>query len=448
MQEAFDAEGFSYFKEKKLKHVVLGALPSEEVKATFVGRKHKELFYILDECIVKNPYRVEAPCEDVPRCGGCVFQSFDYKKQLEYKLSYITSLFLEEKDLITSIYSSPKIFGYRSKMDFSFSQNKNFEKFLGLTQAKGHGRVMMTKHCHLATLWMNEILKKAQVAFLNSNFVPYDRKGHGDVRSLIVRQPAFSQEKMVILEVVAHGDSQIKKQQIDQFLKAIIGDAKDVSCFLRIVQMIPKIPTQIYEMHLCGPLHIYETLKIEDRDLKFKISPSAFFQPNSYSAQLLFNEIARIVKSLDVKKVCDLFCGTGTISLCIAPYVESCIGIELNPYAIFDALENKELNRVSNVEFIAQDAHDYIKQTNEVFDLVIVDPPRPGLGLKACKLLEKFQAPYILYVSCNPKTQAIDVKELKQSGYKVCMVQPLDQFPHTNHVENIILLEKIGAGYK
>lgn len=443
MQEAFDSEGFCYFKEKKLKHIVLGALPSEEVKASFVGRKRKELFYILEESITKNPLRVSPLCSDVPRCGGCVFQTFDYQAQLDYKSAKIKALFLEDSDLIKPIYASPKIFAYRSKMDFSFSENKAGQKFLGLTQAKGNGRVMMTTHCHLASSWMNDMLKKGQDAFLSSSLLAYDRKGQGDVRSLIVRQPPFSQEKMLILEVVAHGDSHIKKGQIDEFFKFMTSGDQTISCFLRIVQMIPKVPTQIYEMHLGGPLHIHEYLKIEDKTLKFKISPSAFFQPNSYAAELLFNEIARIVKSLHVKKVCDLFCGTGTISLCIAPYVDSCVGIELNPYAVFDALENKELNQVCNVTFIAQDASDYIKQTDEVFDLVIVDPPRAGLGLKACKLLEKFQARYVLYVSCNPVTQAIDLKILKESGYQVSFMQPLDQFPHTNHVENIILLEKL-----
>lgn len=442
MEEAFDSEGFCFFKEKKLKHIVLGALPSEEVKASFVGRGRKELFYVLEECMTKNPSRVSPCCSDVPRCGGCVFQSFDYQAQLGYKAGKIKGLFLEQSHLVKPIYASPKIFEYRSKMDFSFSQNKAGDKFLGLTQAKGNGRVMMTTRCALATPWMNEILKKGQEAFLASSLSAYDRKGQGDVRSLIVRQPPFSQEKMIILEVVAHKESGIKKKQIDDFFKYMTACDPAISCFLRIVQMIPKVPTQIYEMHLAGPLHIHEFLTIEDKTLKFKISPSAFFQPNSFSAHILFNEIARIVKTLNVKKVCDLFCGTGTISLCIAPYVESCIGIEVNPYAVFDALENKELNQVSNVSFIAQDAHDYIKDTDDKFDLVIVDPPRAGLGLKACRLLEKFQAPYILYVSCNPVTQAIDYKILKESGYQIVLIQPLDQFPHTNHVENIILLKK------
>lgn len=441
-QEAFDQEGFCYFKEKKLKHTILGALPSEEVFATFVGRKRKEMFYVLNQVEKPSKDRVIAPCEDVPRCGGCVFQALDYSAQLRFKTSKIQSLFPDEIDLIKPILPSPKIFGYRSKMDFSFSQNKAKEKFLGLTQAKGNGRVMMTKSCHLASPWMNQMLKKAQGAFLSSNLQAYDRKGSGDVRSFIVRQPAFSQEKMAILEVVAHEGSTLRRKEIDEFFSLIREGESDVSCYLKIVQMIPKVPTQIYEMHLFGPSHIHETLKIAQKELKFKISPSAFFQPNSFSCQILFTAIVEIVKSLGAKKVCDLFCGTGTISLCVAPYVESCIGIELNPYAVFDAKENAQLNHITNVEFVAQDAQEYIKNTQAQFDLVIVDPPRAGLGAKACQLLSKFQARHILYVSCNPVTQAIDLAILKQSGYKVVVVQPLDQFPHTYHLENIILLEK------
>lgn len=442
LHETFDQEGFSYFKEKKFKHIILGALPSEEVTATFVGRKHKELFYIIDKCETASKDRITPPCDDVPRCGGCVFQSLQYSAQLQFKLEKIRALFSEDAAIVEAVIPSPKIFQYRSKMDYSFSQNKAGDKFLGLTQAKGNGRVIMTKTCHLASEWMNQMLKKAQEFFLSSELLAYDRKGHGDVRCFVVRQPSFSQEKMIVLEVVAHEHSHIKKAEIQAFFKAVAGDDSDVSCFLRIVQMIPKVPTQIYEMHISGPTHIHETLTVAGKKLKFKISPSAFFQPNSYSAEILFNKVAEIVRSLHVKKVCDLFCGTGTISLVIADFVESCVGIELNPYAVFDANENKQINHITNVSFIAQDAQEFIKESSEVFDLVIVDPPRAGLGNKACELMGKFKARYCLYVSCNPVTQAIDLHILKKQGYCVKLIQPLDQFPHTNHVENIILLEK------
>lgn len=442
MQEAFDSEGFCYLKDKKNKLFVLGALPAEEVTATLVGRKRKEIFHILDQVIKPSPLRVSAPCQDVPRCGGCVFQMLDYSAQLKFKHDRIKTLFSAFENLVRPIIKSPKLFGYRSKMEFSFSQNKAGEKFLGLTQAKGNGRVINTQKCHLGSDWMSDVLNIIQAHFKASHLEAYDRKGKGDLRSLTVRQSSFTQEKMVILEVVAHDQSKLSKNDIEAFFKPLFEKDPSISCYLRVVQMIPKVPTQIYEMHLKGPECIHEVLTIGDRTLKFKISPSAFFQPNAYSAELLFNEVANIVSSLKPERVLDLFSGTGTISLCISAFTKTCIGVELNPYSVFDAEENARINQIDNVSFIKQDAAVFIKENKDPFDLVIVDPPRAGLGHKACAMLKDLAPYHILYVSCNPVTQALDCHILLEAGYTITLIQPVDQFPHTNHCENIILLKK------
>lgn len=442
MQEAFDSEGFCFSKDKKIKNIVLGALPCEEVKAELVGRKRKEAFLILQEVLTPHPQRVKPQCEMVPRCGGCVFQSLEYQAQLDFKQNKIETLFFDYKHLVKSILASPKLFSYRSKMEFSFSQNKAGEKFLGLTQAKGNGRVMNTSRCHLGSEWTNEVLSIFQASFKASHLQAYDRKGLGDLRSLMIRQSSFTKEKMVVLEVVAHDQSQLSKKDVEEFFKPIYEKDPSISCYLKVVQMIPKVPTQIYEMHLMGPTCIHEELQILDKKLRFKISPSAFFQPNAYSAEILFSEVAKIVSSLKPKKVLDLFCGTGTISLCISSFVESSTGVELNPYAVFDAEENAKINDISNVNFIKEDAAVFIKENKKIFDLVIVDPPRAGLGHKPCAMLKDIAAEHILYVSCNPVTQALDCKILSEAGYEPVLIQPVDQFPHTNHCENIILLKR------
>jgi 23S rRNA (uracil1939-C5)-methyltransferase len=445
MNEAIDSDGFCFSKEKNQKNIVLGALPSEEVACSFLGRKRRESYYILDEVIKPSPQRVHAPCADVPRCGGCLFQQLDYSQQLFNKQIKIENLFPEDSSKCLPIIASPKIFHYRAKMDFSFSQNKAGNKFLGLTQAKGNGRVMMTNYCHLAQPWMNEALKIMQGLFAQSDICAFDRKGHGDLRSFILREGVHTKEKMLILEVVAHPNSQLKKDKITAFFNDLRTIDPEMSCYLRIVQQIPKMPTQIYEMHLFGPSHIHEVLQIGNKKFKFKISPSAFFQPNPFTAEILLNKILEIISPLKAKKICDLFCGTGTIGIAVSSIVDSCISVEINPYAVFDAKENAELNKIQNITFVQQDANCFVKEHTGDFDLVIVDPPRAGLGTKACELIDKFQAKYILYVSCNPVTQALDYQILKDKGYAISLIQPLDQFPHTNHVENILLLEKTEA---
>lgn len=444
LHEAFDQEGFSFSKVAKKKHTVIGGLPSETVTAIFVGRKNKESFYILDEVLTPHKDRVVPLCQDVPRCGGCVMQHLDYKRQLHYKLEKIQNLFPEHQDKILPIIASPSLYQYRGKMDFSFSQNKSGEKFLGLTQAKGGGRVINTVACSLCEGWVNQALRILQESFKNSILQAYDRRGNGDLRSVILRQGIFTQEKMIVLEVVAHSHSAINKKALLEFLKPLKEHFEDenVSYYLRIVQMIPKVPTQIYEMHLGGPLHISEVLTIDGQDLKFKISPSAFFQPNPRCATVLFNKICEIIKPIACGTLVDLFCGTGTIGICLARYFDQVIGIEINPYAVFDAKENSEINHINNITFLAEDAASFVKATDIKPNVVTVDPPRAGLGVKACSYLLNLVPNYILYISCNPITQQIDTKQILEGGYEVEIIQPLDQFPHTNHIENIILFKK------
>jgi len=444
LKEAFDQEGFCYDKCGNKKYTVIGALPGETVTATFIGRKNKEFYHLLDEVINPHPQRIFPKCLEVPRCGGCVMQPLDYKAQLEYKFDKIKRLFPDHSDKIKPILSSPETFAYRGKMDFSFSQNKAGEKFLGLTQAKGAGRVMNTSRCALAQNWMNEALKILQKSFLDSELKAYDRRGNGDLRSVILREGIFTKQKMVVLEVIAHEHSEINKKALIEFLKPLKDqfEKEDISYYLRIVQMIPKVPTQIYEMHLGGPLHIHEELTIDGRQMKFKISPSAFFQPNPKCANLLFNTVCQILKPISSGVLIDLFCGTGTIGLCLAPYFKEVIGIEINPYAVFDAKENKEINQIENISFLAEDAAVFVKNTTIRPDCVTVDPPRAGLGPKACGYLLNLSANHILYISCNPTTQSIDTKQLLEGGYEIVLIQPLDQFPHTNHIENIILFKK------
>lgn len=441
-ESSFDKEGFCYFKEKKIKHIVIGALPSEEVTTLYLGRSGRETYSVVDSILKKHPKRIEAPCQDVPRCGGCVFQSLDYKAQLAHKQQMVVELFPRFTSCIRPIIASPKTFGYRGKMDFSFSQDKQGNKYLGLTQAKGAGRVMATKYCHLAPKWMNDLLKLFQDDFSKSDLCAYDRKGEGDLKCLIMREGHNTQEKMVVLEVVAHPKSHLKKEHIEFFKKRVLDFDPAISFYLRVVQIMKGVPTQHYEMHLLGPEAIHETLTIGQKQLKFKISPSAFFQPNPYSAEILFQTIFDIVKTLNIQTCCDLFCGTGTIGMAISSLVKSCVGVEINPYAIFDAKANAELNQIEHLSFFADDAAKFIASNNQVFDLTIVDPPRAGLGQKACELVTNLGSKFVLYVSCNPKTQALDLEILESKNYEVLMIQPLDQFPHTNHVENIILLQK------
>jgi 23S rRNA (uracil-5-)-methyltransferase RumA len=195
-------------------------------------------------------------------------------------------------------------------------------------------------------------------------------------------------------------------------------------------------------MLLSGPDHITEKLHLQGRTLTFKISPTSFFQPNTEQAEVLYNTALEMA-GLDSRgsTVYDLYCGTATLGMAFALKAQKVIGIELNPHAIFDAKVNAEVNNISNIELHCGDVGRYLSQATELSpDLAVIDPPRPGLDALALSALKRLNPQKILYVSCNPKTQAKNISELPE--YKILQVQPVDQFPHTPHIENIVLLER------
>lgn len=192
-------------------------------------------------------------------------------------------------------------------------------------------------------------------------------------------------------------------------------------------------------MHLGGPDHITEQLHLQGRTLTFKISPTSFFQPNTEQAELLYNQAIEIANMSPSSTVYDLYCGTATLGMAFALKARQVIAIELNPHAVFDAKTNAEMNEISNIDIQCGDVGKLLSQASILSpDLAIVDPPRPGLDSLALAALKRLQPKHILYVSCNPATQAQNIAEL--SEYQIIYTQPVDQFPHTPHIENIVLL--------
>jgi 23S rRNA (uracil1939-C5)-methyltransferase len=244
---------------------------------------------------------------------------------------------------------------------------------------------------------------------------------------------------MAMLTVSGNPQFAITQTQLKSFVEAI--DDASISIFLQIHQAIKGQPTQFFEMHLAGSAHILEEINLDRRKFQFNISPTSFFQPNTEQAEKLFQTALSFPKLTPDSIVYDLYCGTATLGILCAPRVKQVIGIELNPHAIFDGKMNAELNNVSNIELYAGDvAHVLSTQPLPPPDLVILDPPRAGLDAKALEILRRLNPPQILYISCNPKTQAQNLLELL--GYEVAVIQPVDQFPHTPHIENIIMLLK------
>jgi len=216
---------------------------------------------------------------------------------------------------------------------------------------------------------------------------------------------------------------------------------------LRIQQAIKGQPTEFFEMPLKGPDYARESLQVGSASLDFQISPAAFFQPNPKQAEKLFTRAIEMACLEKDAVVYDLFCGTGTLGICAAPFAKQVVGIEWIPEAVYDARANAAANGLENTTFLEGDVYTLLREIIDTGrfpapDLVFVDPPRAGLGEKALAALLELAPPTIVYISCNPKTQAIDLKTLVQK-YRVEEIQPVDQFPQTPHIENIVLLKRL-----
>lgn len=250
-----------------------------------------------------------------------------------------------------------------------------------------------------------------------------------------------------MLTVSGNPEFALHKPELSSF--CALFDEED-SVYLRIHQAIKGQPTEFYEMHLKGPESITETLTISldlnapPSKVDFQISPTAFFQPNTKQALLLYNEALRLAELTKDDVVYDLYCGTGTLGLLAARFVKSVFGIELSRESSLDGRENAKRNGITNVEILTGSVGDVLKDrhAHEPPTVVLLDPPRSGLDPSSLKEVLSLKCPKIVYISCNPASQARDVKELIQAGYRLVYLQPVDQFPNTPHIENIAVLLK------
>jgi 23S rRNA (uracil1939-C5)-methyltransferase len=340
-------------------------------------------------------------------------------------------------------------FRYRNKMEFSFSENKAGEKFLGLMLAGARGRVLALKECHLVSDWFTEILTAVTKWWEKAALSAYHHNSDtGHLRTLTLREAKKGKGRMVMLTVSGNPTFALKKSQIQSFVSAIkeVFEDEHLSIFLQIHQIAKGRPTQFFEMPLSGPDHITEKLEVSLRrgtyQFDCKISPTSFFQPNTLQAERLYSEGLKML-SLEGARVLDLYCGSGLLGLAAAKEAKEVVGIELNHHAVFDAGWNKEVNGVENFSIHRGDVGQVLEE--KAFfspDCVIVDPPRMGLDDKALSHVLKLSPKELLYISCNPKTQAQNAEVLAAAGYRLEILQPVDQFPHTPHIENIALFKK------
>lgn len=397
--------------------------------------------------------RVDPFCKHFGICGGCKWQMLPYAKQLQYKQQEVEQNLrrIGKVDLpgILPIIGADDTVHYRNKLEFTFS-NKRYltndeigqtditaqQNALGFHVPRIFDKVIDIDECYLMDDVNNKIRNTVRAFALENNFTFYDIRQHtGWLRNIIIRLCTTGE---LMVNICLNYEEEADRKKL----------------FDHLLQQVPEITTLLYTINPKWNDSIYDltpqvyfgkgfaTEKLED--FEFKISPKSFFQTNTKQAEKLYTVTREFAGLTGNEIVYDLYCGTGSIGIFVSKQAKKIIGVEVIEEAIADAKENAALNNISHAEFFAGDV---IKICNDEFfavhgrpDVIITDPPRAGMHEKLVTKLLEMAAPKIVYVSCNTATQARDLGLLSEK-YQIEKIQPVDMFPHTHHIECVVLLK-------
>lgn len=439
------------------------AVPGDIANVRILKQRKGSYLATVEEIKEPSPIRMAPRCPHFGVCGGCRFQNIPYSKQLEFKENLVKSCFqdlLNEQVLFKPAIGCRSEWRYRNKMEFSFSSDLKGNQFLGLYMDNSRGKVLNITECHLVNPWFADVLAEVRQWWQKNGLKAYHPPSDsGALRTLVIREGKRTGDRMVTLTVSGNPEDALSKVQLDSFVNAIRRTSENndlrnkLSIYLRIQHVAKGSPTNFYEMVLLRPDHIREVLEVQlepgakPHKLHFHISPTAFFQPNTEQAEMVYSVALQMAGVKEGAIVYDFYCGVGTLGICAAIRAKEVIGIDISPESALNARTNAALNDINNIRIISGAVCNVlgeygIGETLPRPDLVVIDPPRPGLDAEAIQGILNLNSPKILYISCNPKTQAQDVKVFLRHGYHVEAIQPIDQFAHTPHIENIAILVK------
>lgn len=397
--------------------------------------------------------RVEPFCEHYGLCGGCKWQHLSYEAQLQHKQKVVEDALrrigkVQVRDFLPIMAADPTIY-YRNKLEFTFSNrrwltqeeidaNKEFEHRagLGFHRPGEFDKIIDITHCWLQPEPSNELRNGIREIALEQNLSFFDNKNkHGFLRSVVVRIASTGE----VMLVFSFGeDDQVR---IKPFLDAVLARFPQITTLCYCINT--KVNDYLMDLDMVtyfGKGYIEEQLG----HVRFKIGPKSFFQTNTSQGKALYDIAAEFADLQGVENVYDLYTGVGSIALYLAQNCRQVVGIEEIAAAIEDAKENAQLNQIDNTVFYAGDVKDIL--TNEFVakygkpDVLITDPPRAGMHQQVVEMLLQLESPKIVYVSCNPATQARDL-QLLGAKYDVLRVRPVDMFPHTHHIESVAALQ-------
>lgn len=450
------AEGKALARVNDLVVFVPYVVPGDVVDLQVKRKKHSYAEAVAVKFHEYSSKRAVPFCQHYGVCGGCKWQVLPYDEQIKYKQKQIvdnlTRIGKVELPEITPILGSAKTEFYRNKLEFTFSNKRwltdediksgvvyDQMNAVGFHIPNAFDKVLPIEKCWLQTELSNDIRNAVRDYAYQHNLVFYNlRTNEGLLRNMMIRT-SNTDELMVLLQLRIENDAD--QQMANDLLQFIADTFPQITSLLYVNNQkcndtINDLPVVTFK----GKDYIYEEME----GLRFKVGPKSFYQTNTDQAYELYKVARNFAGLTGSELVYDLYTGTGTIANFVSRKARQVIGIEYVPEAIEDAKVNSQINGIENTLFFAGDmkdmlTQDFINQYGRP-DVIITDPPRAGMHQDVIDVLLFAQAPRIVYVSCNPATQARDL-QLLDCKYKVVAVQPVDMFPHTQHVENVVLLE-------
>ena len=438
----FPNKGFVFVPEENKYVIVKNGIPGQKVRFMVNKFKRGQAEGRLMEILENSPLETRKPvCSIFPECGGCMYQTMAYEEQLKMKSAQIKQILDEAAKTeyeFEEIKRSPKEFGYRNKMEFSFGDEfKDGPLSLGLHKKGSTYDVLNAVDCKLVHEDMTKVLSCVLKHFQELGATYYRKLAHeGYLRHLLLRRADTTGEILVNL---------VTTTQDDYDMSPLVDKLLDLNLEGKIVGIL-----HILNDSLSDVVQSDETRLLYGQDyfmeeilgLKFKITPFSFFQPNSRAAEVLYSTVREYIGDIHDMTVFDLFSGTGTISQVLAPVAKKVIGVEIIEEAVEAAKENAKRNGLNNCEFIAGDVFKVLDDIKEKPDVIVLDPPRDGIHPKALPKILDYKVDNIVYISCKPTSLARDLEMIQQKGYKLVKAVCVDQFCHTVHCETVALLSR------
>ena len=456
--EAVAAEGKCVAHVNDMVVFVPFVVPGDVVDLQVRKKRHSYCEATVVRMVQPSPIRVAPKCEHFGICGGCKWQNLPYKEQLAAKqqqvIDQLTRIGKVELPEISPILGSEKTEEYRNKLEFACSNKRWYTKEelealpegVGLAQGAigfhitgAFDKIYPIEKCVLMDDYCNKVRNAIYNYALEHNLTFFDiREQHGLLRDIMMRN-SNTGEWLVLVQF--HYDEAGDEERAMGLMQFIADEFQEITSLLYVDNQKGNDTFNDLELTVFkGNDHIFELME----DLRFKVGAKSFYQTNTDQAYHLYSVARNFANLTGNELVYDLYTGTGTIANFVAKKAKKVIGIEYVPEAIEDAKINSEINKIANTLFYAGDMKDilteeFVKQHGRP-DVIITDPPRAGMHADVVNVILGAHPQRIVYVSCNPATQARDLA-LLDKDYRVVAVQPVDMFPHTPHVENVVLLE-------